>query len=416
MDSGRTKINSSLVTEYLMNEGYVVPIEEKQQEFFKKNDDDKFLGVILHHNNLFVDDITPPKGNVCSYDGNTDAKVIHITPRLGSIIIAVPIKNSNIYNDDYFREKLSDLKIDADPSKIMDFDLLVSPDKKDIREWDCSLGGNKNSVSIIKYEIKRGEYAYYIRVQTDGQSAGAGFSSKVQERHLKGNPYSLSDICDSKEYNSLLLLSKRNAQRIAYKVSKKLGVNVEHYDDPWAKVEPYVEAPQLAVPTIENVFNSMRKHKVGNKNCVLSFNHVVDTSKAKGGLFFCADPTFKQRLYSLYDKKNGGYQVKNLENKAFNSFPTFTSKYRSRNIYEQEKSIKKLPTGIKYRVKNSMTWDGKTGDNDFTHPILYMSHSQMDSDTVGNKAHEYNKNVLGAKFGHVDFDTVVCNIAPPSLH
>ena len=29
-----------------------------------------------------------------------------------------------------------------------------------------------------------------------------------------------------------------------------------------------------------------------------------------------------------------------------------------------------------------MTWDGKTEDNDFTHPILYMSHYQMDSDTV----------------------------------
>ena len=404
-----SKIVKSLADAY--NKNAIYPLQDKQDIFFKKHDSKGLAGVIIHHNNEFTDELSPPKGNILIFEDDTPLKINFISPRLGSIIILVPILESGKYTNGYFKGQLNKLLLlDESTTNSIDFNLLLSSSLKDSSKWIPTLGSYKNSVSVIKTKNGRDKCQYYIRVQSGPQAAGTGLTVDLQRKKLERKNMTIGEFCDSQMYKTLLLLVKRNAQRLAFNAAKILNVNVRHYGDPWAKVENMEYEPQLAEPTVENVFYSMRKQNIDGVKSVIIYNHVVDTMGAKGGVLFSGDPSREQRLYSLYDKKNN-YHTKGFKNSAWNSFPGFTSKKRSYELHDIDKPI--ISRSFAEKMKKTITWKTKASTGDLNHPIFSLNHKGMGDTSITSEAHKYNVSVLGAKYGYVDFKTVSCVISSP---
>ena len=412
---GTSKIHLSNATRGITSEGlHDSPLDREQWKFFQEMDRDlgkAFIAAHVHSNNQFTNNITPPHGNVLVIAKDARFNPKYVSDRLGAVVILVKVQNSSRYSNRHFKDRLARLGTVGPRwhAEGIDEDLLHSDDMcgRDVRPWSESLGARGNSISVVKEEKDRNDYTYYIRVQTDSQTAGAALRRlALQAVHAKPD-FSFGDFVNSEAYNRAKLLSVRNARRLAAQAAEALDVTVVTEDDAYANVLPHRAVPQLAVPSVVNVFSSVKESEVGGVPVVLVYNHTVDTEEAQGGVLISSDPTYSQRLYSKYSREVGT-EVPRFDNGAFGSFPAFTGKERNK-LTGEKIHYGKMTANVQELIHSSITWDEKDpAEMEVKHPMLTCECKPLDE-----KHHEWNRDRLGAKYPFTDLQTVICKMAHP---
>ena len=386
--------------EHHLNENGV--ISESEETYFNKLYHSEIAGnglknIYVHQNHKSPKSLDEPvRGIAYEFHPNGTAHFKLFDYNFGGQMIGSQIKNSQNYNDAYFKDRLHDLlhlRRDAGDNSI---DLsLLSDTPKDSRPWLCSLGKN-GFAEVRKKTGEKNKHIYYLIVNTDGINVGHGLKQLVHKHCCdeQGKRKTWNDVLRSREYKKARNLSQRNAQRILYIASELLGVELDGNttDDIHAKLSNENNlVPKLALPTISNEYNYMERQKAPNGDDVVVYHsYTTPTTKAIGGLFHISDHSCNMRLYKT---------DKNHTNDYGSAFPLYTGLNKS-------SEIKDNPEDHEF-INQHITWNDK---NNAYHPMLFKKYKSFEDDD----SHRINSELLNANKGYHTLSTVISLIKKPN--
>ena len=421
-------------------------LSEKEDQYFcelNKSIGDDFIEAHIHRGHNNGDNYSPPHGVTMKFTPNAIANPRLFQDRFGSHILACKIIPRDDVDDSYFKKRMHLLnKIPSEHPNSIDLNTILHKDQnvaEDARPWVATTGGSSSRIQVLKIPGKRGSSVYYLLVMADSGRAGKQLKLFLKKKFLDyqngsvDTPYTLSDLEQSREYRKTIDLGKRNCQRLLTISSQLLGVQLDGkaYEDPLAVTSEETHAvPLLTDPFIENKMNVLvlqkekdnsdlnslllQKPSIGSsikesdlgvgpgyRKLAVIHSFTCPTNDCKGGLVFISDPTLDARIYHVPISRN------NLGKSGYNnpyssSFSPFTAKSKKSNI-----DGNKLNPTLKKYINNSITWDGKQAQ-DATHPSLVGAYNELSELNEG-----INKNVLGAKYGHIDVSPVIAKINSP---
>lgn len=324
-----------------------------------------FHSAVIHSNYESCGDNELPKGVMVMMNADAEVDPRLISSRIGSALYMLEIPQEQVSHKTlaHIQSKLEDLNA-AVPQHHPEAATLTNAlhdGPTDEKKWTATLGGGGNFVGVAYTDKDRGTGRFFLRAKTDGGIAArqlkAFVNYKVQQARKEGKVFSYRNLVNSKQYATTIDLSRRNALRILATVAKLLGFTVLVREDTKAAVcSKHDIRPMMAYsPHLENQFGHIYIDNVNGKNVAVIANQVTYTPKAKGGLAFNADSTYKSLLYRMPESKVGVQVHSPLSNAYMSSFSPFTGKSRA-PLSTQSATI---GADVAEFVEANITWEGK---------------------------------------------------------